>query len=96
MQNIQKIIIETLENESFNIIDSGNLSETELFGGESELDSLGFVTFIVSLEQNIEDKLGIAITIADEKAMSLKNSPFRTIGSLDKFINDKISDVSNE
>ena len=34
MQNIQKIIIETLENESFNIIDSGNLSETELFGGK--------------------------------------------------------------
>jgi acyl carrier protein len=91
MKNISDIIIDTIKKENFGIENDSYSSETELFGGKSSLDSLGLVTLIVALEQNIEDELGIAITIADEKAMSLKNSPFRTISSLEKFLIDKIS-----
>jgi acyl carrier protein len=38
------------------------------------------------IEQNIEDEFDVSITIADEKAMSQKRSPFRTIGTLADYI----------
>lgn len=87
---IYKIIVETIKNED-GILDHKNiLPETDLFGGKSDLDSLGLVALIIALEQNIEDKIGVSLTIADEKAMSLKNSPFRTVQSLEKFLIDKL------
>ena len=91
MKNISEIIIDTINDEDFGFTINNLNTDTELFGGKSSLDSLQLVNLIVALEQNIEDQLGTTITIADEKAMSLKNSPFRTIGSLEKFLNDKIS-----
>lgn len=57
-----------------------------IFGGKGYLDSLGLVNLLVSIEQNIEDEFDINLTIADERAMSQRNSPFRTIGTLVKYI----------
>ncbi|AJQ26093.1 hypothetical protein [Pelosinus fermentans] len=57
-----------------------------LYGLTGVLDSLGLVTLIVAVEQAIEDELGLAISLADERAMSQKNSPFRTIGTLADYI----------
>lgn len=57
-----------------------------LYGLGGVLDSLGLVTLIVAVEQAIEDELGETISLADEKAMSQKNSPFRTIGTLADYI----------
>jgi acyl carrier protein len=56
--------------------------ETPLFGPDGLLDSLGLVSFIVAVEQTIEDVYGVAISLADDKAMSQRQSPYRTIGSL--------------
>ena len=60
--------------------------KTVLFGEDGKLDSLGFVNLIVAIEQNIEDEFGVNITIANERAMSQRNSPFKTIGTLADFI----------
>lgn len=57
-----------------------------LYGLTGVLDSLGLVTLIVAVEQAIEDELGLTISLADERAMSQKNSPFRTIGTLADYI----------
>ena len=38
----------------------------------------------------IEDEMNVNITIADARAISLKNSPFRNIRSLTDFIVDKL------
>ena len=70
--------------------------ETTLFGNNGQLDSLGLVNLVVIIEQNIEDEFDRSITIADEKAMSQKRSPFRTIRTLVDYIDmllngDKIS-----
>jgi D-alanine--poly(phosphoribitol) ligase subunit 2 len=59
--------------------------ETSLFGQEGILDSIGLVTLIVAVEQAIEDTFGVSISLADEKAMSQRHSPYRTIGSLAEF-----------
>lgn len=57
-------------------------SDMALFGPSGVLDSLGFVNLIVAVEQKIEEEFGISLTLADERAMSRQNSPFRTIGTL--------------
>lgn len=53
-----------------------------LIGPRSVLDSLGLVTLLVDLEQRLDDEHGLALTLADESALSQKSSPFRTVRSL--------------
>jgi len=57
-----------------------------IFGTAGEIDSLGFVTLIVAIEQKIEDDFGVTISLTDEKAMSGEGAPFRTIGTLAEYI----------
>ena len=56
--------------------------ETVLVGNEPVLDSLGVVQLIVEVEQRVEQEHNISVTLANDKAMSARNSPFRTIGVL--------------
>ena len=58
-----------------------------LYGEGSPLDSLGLVSLIVNIESNIEDAFNTTISLANEKAVSQKNSPFKTVGSLATYIN---------
>ena len=60
--------------------------ETILFGRSGTLDSLGFVSLIVATEGYLESELGVAFTLADERAMSQENSPFRTVDTLADYI----------
>lgn len=62
-----------------------------LFGAEGKLDSFGLVNLIVTVERLIEDRLGVTVTLADEKAMSIKNSPFRTVDALADYALELIS-----
>jgi len=71
-------------------------TETALFGSDSKLDSLGLINLIVTVEQNIEDEFDVNITIADERAMSQKHSPFRTIGSLGDYIEMLLKEELND
>ncbi len=59
---------------------------TYLIGRRASLDSLGLVTLIVDLEQKIEETFNVALTLANERAMSQKSSPFLTVGSLADYI----------
>ena len=62
-----------------------------IYGKESKLDSLGLVSFIVGLEQNIEDNFNKSISLADEKAMSQKSNPYKNINSLADYISLSLS-----
>ena len=72
------------------------IDETVLYGPNGFFDSLGLVNLIVATEQKIEEELGIIITLADERAMSQKNSPFRTIGTLADYILLILEENANE
>ena len=61
-----------------------------LYGGNNNLDSLGLVDLVVLVEQKIEDVLNTIIDLTDDRAMSQKQSPFRTIGSLVNYIDETI------
>ena len=60
--------------------------QTALFGQGGQLDSLGLVSFIIEVEQKIEEEFAVSITLADERAMSQKNSPFMTLGTLMEYV----------
>jgi D-alanine--poly(phosphoribitol) ligase subunit 2 len=63
-----------------------------IYGNEGKLDSLGLVNLIVSIESAIDDELDKQIVIANEKAMSMKNSPFRSVDTLAQFILELINE----
>jgi acyl carrier protein len=87
---IQKLIIAQIEeiNEQLEFKVPIELGiDAPLFGGNNGiLNSISLVTLIVAVEQSIEDEFETAIILADEKAMSQKNSPFLTICSLVDYI----------
>ena len=56
--------------------------ETVLVGTDAVLDSLGVVQLIVEVEQRVESEHGVSVTLANDKAMSARNSPFRTVAVL--------------
>ena len=56
--------------------------DTVLVGNDAVIDSLGVVALIVEVEQRLEQNHGISVVLANDKAMSAKNSPFRTVGVL--------------
>lgn len=54
---------------------------TPLVGG-AVIDSLGLVEVIMEVEQRLRRDHGADVTLADERAMSQRHSPFRTVGTL--------------
>lgn len=57
-------------------------AETPLFGGDAGVDSLSLVRLVAAVERAAQVRFGKNIVLADERAMSMRNSPFRTAGSL--------------
>ena len=79
--------------------DSDNIDitlDSVIYGDNSPLDSLGLVSLIVAVEQTMEDEFGSTITLADEKAMSLENSPFRSVSSLADYIEKLLEENLND
>lgn len=56
--------------------------EAVLFGHGSKLDSLGFISVIVAVEEMIQEEFEVTVSIADERALTQTPSAFRTLGSL--------------
>ena len=69
--------------------------ETRLLGSQSVLDSMRLVSLIVTIEREVEDAFGVALTLADERALSMKASPFRSIQSLADYIGILVIDARN-
>lgn len=89
MKDVSKIILEQVENYNEILDDKVDTSagdDTVLFGRGGVLDSTDFVSLVIDIEQAVEDEYGKNIVISNEKAMSQKNSPFRTVGTLSEYI----------
>jgi hypothetical protein len=69
--------------------------ETRLLGPKSVLDSLHLVSLLISAEREVEDSFGVSLTLADERALSMKESPFRTIQSLADYLGILIGEAQN-
>lgn len=83
------LVIETTKRvvEENNIADPAKIDiNTHLYGRSGILDSLGLVQLVADIEDEILNKTGSIITLADERAMSMKFSPFRNISALSNYI----------
>lgn len=95
-KKIENIIIEAVKDyfKEENIHAKVDLN-TELTGEGSELDSVGIVTVIVGIEENIEDEFELQIILADDRAISHEHSPFKTVTSLANHIMSLVEESNN-
>lgn len=68
--------------------------DTVLVGKDAILDSLGVVSLIVEVEQRVESEHNASVTLANDKAMSARNSPFRTVAVLTDHLVAMVAEVS--
>src|SRR5438046_960670 len=61
-------------------------ADTIVYGAGGALDSLELVNLVVEVEQRLDEQLGVVVTLADERAVSMKRSPFRSVPSFVDFI----------
>lgn len=65
---------------------------TSLFGLGADMDSIDLVGLILAVESTMTQELGVVVTLADEKAMSQRNSPFLTVKTLADYIVTKVEE----
>ena len=70
--------------------------DSKLFGGGGPLDSMALVNLVVDLEELIEDDYGKTITLADEKAMSRRTSPFSRVQNLIDYVQVQLNSDNDE
>ena len=90
--SIKKIIVDSMKNLNLSRGPDEQIDESpdaRLLGGESNLDSLGLVTLLIDIEDNLADH-GCQVSLMDEKAMSRNRSPFRSVESLTQYIADLV------
>ena len=88
-QKIEEIIINVLQDNNDDVESEAlehPTEDTKLFGEGGALDSLALVSVITDLEEEIYDEFDKQVTLADEKTMSRRSSPFGTVGSLRDYI----------
>jgi len=69
--------------------DSGPVDEaTYLLGSYAILDSVGFITLLVTLEQNLSNAVDLSASFIEQGHFEETKNPFRTVGSLANHIHN--------
>ena len=68
-----------------------NVTEhTEIYGGNDSIDSLSLVMLVTAVETKVNADFDAQVLLASEKAMSMRNSPYRSVGALIDFIQQEL------
>ena len=60
--------------------------DTVLAGADGIFDSMALVGVVLEIEQRVTDRIGRAVSLVDERAMSQQRSPFRTVRSITSYL----------
>ncbi len=93
---VESLIIESVRllAEDFEIDTlSTPIAETALYGGDGPLDSMALVNLIADVEDAIAETFGVSVALADEKAMSARNSPYRSVTALSEAAMERITEA---
>jgi acyl carrier protein len=63
------------------------------YGEGARVDSITLVSLIVAIEENLRREFGLSVTLANEKAMSMERSPFRTLGTIIDYVTAVVSEA---
>lgn len=69
-------------------------ADTTLLGVGGAVDSLGLVRLILEVEREVEQATNHGVSLTDERAMSQRNSPFRSVGALAEYIVTVVNEPS--
>ena len=84
--------IDELNNDLPNADKMEKSMESVLFGMGGRLSSIDLVNLVVAVEERIEEKFGVAVSLADERAMSEESSPLSTVGTLASYIDTLLNE----
>lgn len=94
MEDISTLILDVLRDlDQQGVVELDGIEpepSTPLFGEAGVLDSVGLVSLVVAVEERLADELGIDVALADERALSQRNSPYRTVASLAAYAADLV------
>lgn len=88
LEDIRGIVLAALRNVNLSRDPAAQLQVSDqapIFGPESPLDSLGLVALLLDIEDELAAN-GCPVLLSDDRAMSQKRSPFRTVESLVDYI----------
>ncbi|MES2330080.1 MAG: hypothetical protein V4539_10795 [Bacteroidota bacterium] len=88
-EEINQVVAETFKQvitDNEKSFDGELTPDVAIMGLDSPFDSVDLVTFIVALEQTLEDDWNVSVILADDRAMSQSVSPFKTVGSISDYI----------
>jgi acyl carrier protein len=94
MADVSRAVLEAIA--EFNQAEGANVpvaADTVLMGEGGALDSLGLVRLVMAVEQKLEDAFGVPVSLTDEKAMSQRNSPFRSVAALTEYAASLLSEA---
>ena len=90
---VRKAVAELAEDMGFPALASP-AEGTPLFGGDDGIDSLSLVRLVADIERAAELALGKTVILADERAMSRRHSPFRTVGTLSELLYERLGEAA--
>lgn len=93
--DVRQLIYAAIDEVNYDLEESEKIAktgETQLFGTGDSLDSLQLVNLITIIEQKLEEETGEFISLADERAMSMEESPFKTVASLEQYITSLLNE----
>jgi acyl carrier protein len=85
---VQEVVLEAMRLANLAREDSAQLevsAAAPIFGPDSALDSLGLVALLLDIEDGLRG-IGCEVVLSDERAMSQKRSPFRSVPALVGYI----------
>jgi acyl carrier protein len=63
--------------------------ETILAGEGGKLDSLSLITLLVAIEEAVEKNFAVRVAVLDEEMLGADDGPYRTLGSLARWIAER-------
>ena len=67
-----------------------------LYGKSGVLESLDFVTFIMEIEEQVQEEFGVDLMITDENLLSKEKSPFSTLGTLTDYLAEALKEAEGQ
>ena len=66
--------------------------DSPLFGEATGIDSLSLVRIVAEVERAAENAFKKRVLLADERAMSRRSSPYRTLGTLADLLQERLAE----
>ena len=66
--------------------------DTQLFGEASGIDSLSLVRIVAEVERAAGERFNKRVVLADERAMSRRKSPYRTVSTLAALLVERLAE----